>query len=159
MAKATRKRKPAAARGKRRGFADLLDIKPSRAAKKRETPEQRKKMLEQVAQMWVQGWDDFSQSIAVLRVPTLDDVTPPPPSKERRKAGVKPKYDWDAIQARCHQQFDDNGFPENVSAFCRDEIVPWCEQRYGESGTPDIETLRPRVTKWIAAWERSLLPK
>lgn len=72
------------------------------------------------------------------------------------KAGAKPKYDWDAIQARCHQWFNDNGFPDNVSAFCRDEVIPWCDKQYGEDGTPDMETLRPRVAKWVAAWQRSL---
>ncbi len=84
---------------------------------------------------------------------------PVPSPDQRRKAGAKPKYDWDAIQAHCHQWFDDNGYPENLSKFCRDEIIPWCEQRYGADGTPDMETLRAHVTRWIAAWQRSLLPK
>jgi hypothetical protein len=94
---------------------------------------------------------------ALLPATTAGEPMLPP--DQRRKAGAKPKYDWDAIQAHCHQWFDDSGFPENVSAFCRDKIIPWCEQRYGEDGTPDMETLRPLVTRWIAAWERSLLPK
>ena len=96
-------------------------------------------------------------AISQSALATADEPASPP--KQHRKAGAKPKYDWDTIQAHCHQWFNDNGFPENVSAFCRDEVIPWCEQRYGEDGTPDMETLRPLVTRWIAAWGRSLLPK
>jgi hypothetical protein len=96
-------------------------------------------------------------AISQSALATADEPASPP--DQRGKAGAKPKYDWDAIQAHCHQWFDDNGYPENVSEFCRDEIIPWCEQRYGERGTPDVETLRPYVTRWIAASRRSLLPK
>jgi hypothetical protein len=84
---------------------------------------------------------------------------PAPPLGQRRQAGAKPQYDWDAIQARCCQWFNDDGFPDNVSAFCRDKVIPWCQEQYGEEGTPDMETLRPRVAKWVEAWQRSLLPK
>jgi hypothetical protein len=84
---------------------------------------------------------------------------PAPPSDQRRKAGAKPKYDWDVIQIRCYQRFNDDGFPDNVSAFCRHEVLPWCQERYGEDGTPDLETLRSYVTKWIEAWQRWLLPE
>jgi hypothetical protein len=91
-----------------------------------------------------------------LNLPEPSAGEPVASPQQRRKAGAKPKYDWDAIQAYCHQLFYTNGFPENVSAFCRDEIIPWCGQQYGEDGTPDMETLRPLVTRWIAAWVRSL---
>jgi hypothetical protein len=73
MAKtARRKRKPAATSRKRRGFADLLDIKPPRTAKP-PTPAQlreRKKMLEEVAQAWARGM----QGICGIReiVPALE---------------------------------------------------------------------------------------
>jgi hypothetical protein len=82
-----------------------------------------------------------------------------PSPEQRRKAGTKPKYDWDAIQAHCHRCFVENGYPSNVSEFCRDDLIPWCVQRYGEDGTPDMETLRPYITRWIDAWLRSLPPK
>lgn len=75
------------------------------------------------------------------------------------RAGAKRKYDWDAIQAHCHVSFDVNGYPENVSEFCRDDVIPWCVNQFGENKTPDMETLRPYVTKWIAAWRRSLPSK
>lgn len=106
------------------------------------------------------AWRGFLLGLSAplsLPEPLAGELTPSP--QQRRKAGAKPKYDWDAIQAHCYPLFDEHGFPENVSAFCRDEIIPWCEQQYGEDGTPDMETLRPLVTKWIAAWVRSLPPK
>jgi hypothetical protein len=94
-----------------------------------------------------------------LNLPEPPVGEPIPLSPGRRKPGTKEKYDWDAIQARCHQRLEDTAIPENVSKFCRDEILPWCDGQYGEDGTPDIETLRPRVAKWIAAWERAALSK
>jgi hypothetical protein len=96
------------------------------------------------------------RSRAPLPAPATGEPMPPP---ERRKAGAKPKYAWDVIQARCYRAFGDNGYPDNVSAFCQNEIIPWCEKRWGVDGTPDTETLRPLVTKWIDAWNRSLDPR
>jgi hypothetical protein len=162
MAKtAKRKRKPIAATGKRGRIVDLLDIAPRRTAKTPAELRKRKKRLQQFLRALLRKRHEGLKSDRALALPTL---TPPagqsiPSPNQRRKAGAKPKYDWDIIQAHCYQRFDDNGYPENVSAFCRDEIIPWCEQRYGEVGTPDMETMRPLVTKWIAAWQRSLLPK
>jgi hypothetical protein len=78
------------------------------------------------------------------------------PSSQRRKPGAKSQFDWDATQAWCFRRFGDLGFPDNVSAFCRDEVLPWCTKQFGEAGTPDMETLRPRVSGWIDAWRRSL---
>jgi hypothetical protein len=162
MAKtAKRKRKPIAATGKRGHIVDLLDLA---TAKTPPTPQKRKKGLQQFVRALLRNRRKGLKIDRVLALPTLRPPTPPageltPSPKQRRKAGAKPKYDWDAIHAHCHQWFDDNGCPENVSAFCRDEIIPWCEQRYGEDGTPDMETMRPLVTKWMAAWQRSLLPK
>ena len=106
-----------------------------------------------------------SRAHLIARLPAISQSAlaapdEPASSPDRHgKAGAKPKYDWDAIQAHCHQWFDDNGYPENASKFCRDEIIPWCEQRYDESEIPDLETLRPYITRWIAASRRSLLPK
>ena len=106
-----------------------------------------------------------SRAHLIARLPAISQSAlaapdEPASSPDRHgKAGAKPKYDWDAIQAHCHQWFDDNGYPENASKFCRDEIIPWCEQRYDKSEIPDLETLRPYITRWIAASRRSLLPK
>jgi len=104
-------------------------------------------------------WPKVETPAATKPLPIPPTGAPTPSPKQGRKAGTKPKFDWDAIQAHCHQCFNDNGIPENVSAFCRDEIIPWCGEWFGEDGTPDMETLRPLVTKWIAAWQRSLLPE
>jgi hypothetical protein len=76
--------------------------------------------------------------------------------EQRRKVGARPQFDWDAIQAWCSRRFDALGFPNNVSAFCRDEVLPWCTKQFGDAGTPDMETLRPRVSGWTDAWQRSL---
>jgi hypothetical protein len=97
-----------------------------------------------------------TRSRAPLPATAAGEPMPPP---DRRKAGAKPKYDWDAIEAHCHGCFGVDGYPDNVSAFCQYEIIPYCEKRWGVDGTPDFETLRPLVTKWIATWRRSLLPK
>jgi hypothetical protein len=86
-------------------------------------------------------------------------MAPKPLPDQRRKGGRKPEYDWDAIAAYCHRRFYDEGYPENVSAFCQDDVIPWCVKQFGEDGTPDIETFRPYVTRWAAAYVRSLPPK
>jgi hypothetical protein len=80
----------------------------------------------------------------------------PEPSSRRRTPGAKPQFDWDAIQAWCFRRFGDLGFPDNVSEFCRGEVLPWCTKQFGEVRMPDMETLRPRVNGWIDAWQRSL---
>ena len=99
-------------------------------------------------------------SRADVPVPLMETAAGEPKSPpERRKAGVKPKYDWDVIRARCDGWFGEDGYPDNVSAFCQDELIPWCVEKLGEGGTPNSETLRPLVTKWIDAWKRSLDPQ
>jgi hypothetical protein len=83
---------------------------------------------------------------------------PPFSRKVRRTAGAKPKYDWNAIQAYCYRWFSDYGFPDNVSMFCRDNVIPWCVERYDESKIPDEETLRQYVSKCIDGWQRTQPP-
>jgi hypothetical protein len=65
MAKAKRKRKPIAATGK---VVDLLDILPARTAKTPSELRKGKKMLEQFAQMWTQGWQTLEDGFEVRRV-------------------------------------------------------------------------------------------
>jgi hypothetical protein len=125
------------------------------------------------------GGDDVAAPSAVSPPEQSKPVAPEPPPKQsepeegagakadepaspparRRKGGGTPQYEWDVIQAYCYQRFNDYGHPDNVSKFCRDVVIPWCVQRLGEGETPDTETLRPHVTKWIAAWRKSLLPE
>jgi hypothetical protein len=87
--------------------------------------------------------------------PVMAAMSPP----DQRKRGRKPEYDWDAIRAYCDRRFNDDGYPENVSEFCQDDVIRWCVKQFGEGGTPDVETLRPYVARWVAAWIRSLPPK
>jgi hypothetical protein len=104
------------------------------------------------------AWRGWLQGLSTpLTKPLAGEITPSP--QQRRKAGAKPKYDWDTIRAFCYGRFGEDGYPNNVSEFCRDVVLPWCGDRYGEAGTPDMETLRPLVTTWVDAWMRSLPPK
>jgi hypothetical protein len=159
MAKtAKRKRKPIAATGKRGHIVDLLDLA---TAKTPPTPQERKKGLQQFVRALLRNRRKGLKIDRVLALPTLRPPTPPageltPSPKQRRKAGAKPKYDWDAIRAFCYGRFSEDGYPDNVSGFCEDVVLPWCVRRYGEGGTPDTETLRPYVTRWVDAWQRSL---
>jgi hypothetical protein len=93
---------------------------------------------------------------ASVRVVPSEELTVLP--KLRGTAGAKPKFDRDAVQAYCYHWFDDIGVPDNVSKFCRENVIPWCSDRYDEDLIPDEETLRQYVPKWIEAWLRSQLP-
>jgi hypothetical protein len=78
---------------------------------------------------------------------------PSPPSGSTR--GRRPAFDWDALHAECLRRIDDNGCPRNISEFTQDLLL-WCQNQFGEDGTPDHETARKYVTKWIEGWDRSL---
>jgi hypothetical protein len=80
------------------------------------------------------------------------------PPELRGTPGRRAKFDRDEVQAHCYRWCYDNGFPDNVSEFCRDIVLPWCAARYDETEVPEEETLRKYVARWIAAWERSQLP-
>ena len=87
-------------------------------------------------------------------------IWPPPNSEARkeqpkRRGGRKPKYDWDALHAECLRRIDDDGLPSNPSELTKN-LLEWCQQRFGEGGTPEFETARKYVARWIAGWDRSL---
>jgi hypothetical protein len=97
-------------------------------------------------------------------VSTPDEPVPPsatdePAPRRQGGGGRKPEYDWEVIRAYCDRRFYDDGPPENASDFCKKELIPWCEDRYGEEGTPELDTLRKFVGRWKAAWLRMLLPE
>jgi hypothetical protein len=81
----------------------------------------------------------------------LEDV----PAMERKPAGAKAAYDWDALHAECLRRIDDNGLPDNVAQFTT-ALLEWCAVQFGETFTPDFETARKYVPRWIKGWERSL---
>jgi hypothetical protein len=79
------------------------------------------------------------------------------PNARRRHGapGAKPKFDWDAMHTQCLRRIDDDGRPSNISEFTRG-LLDWYQSQFPEGPTPDFDTARPYVVKWIAAWERSL---
>jgi hypothetical protein len=77
------------------------------------------------------------------------------PTTERKPAGAKAGYYWDALHAESLRRIDDNGLPDNVAQFTRD-LLEWCALQFGEAHTPDFETARKYVARWIKGWDRSL---
>jgi len=73
----------------------------------------------------------------------------------KRKVGRKPEFDWDALHTEFFRRIDDNGLPDNVSAFTR-SLLEWYEQQFGRDKAPDFETAYDYVKKWIGGWDRSL---
>jgi hypothetical protein len=105
---------------------------------------------------------EYEYSLPAQIVREIWRTTAPPASEPRkeqpkRKAGGKPEFDWDALHARCVWCIDENGCPDNISQFTRD-LLEWCQNQFDEDATPDFETARKYVVRWIAAWERTLPP-
>jgi hypothetical protein len=76
---------------------------------------------------------------------------------ERRKAGTKRQYDWDALQSECLRRLHDDGEPDNRSAYAR-SLLEWYERQFGADSAPDLKTLIPYLNRWVDSWRRSLPP-
>jgi hypothetical protein len=80
---------------------------------------------------------------------------PDSPSTAPRKAGRKPAFDWDAIHAEVIRRLEESGPPDNLSEFTNNLLL-WCAEQFGEENTPDFETARKYIRRWIEGWDRSL---
>jgi hypothetical protein len=129
MAKtAKRKRKPKRAPAKRDRIVDLLDIRSAKGPRRPPTWSQKKEMV-RLARRVAQGLENIGAATDHLLTPlALPDRwvrsrAEEMPSGQRRKAGAKPKYDWDAIQAHSQQRFYDLGYPSAaIGSACRSRL-------------------------------------
>jgi len=67
--------------------------------------------------------------------------------------GRKPLPEWDDIQVICILRFDQDGVPDNLSAFARELLDEW-EKRFSQTAAPEEDTMRKHVARWAEAFAR-----
>jgi hypothetical protein len=87
----------------------------------------------------------------VLKLWPAATVTPAGASNRGRKE----EFDWECIYVECVHRLIEDGAPSNVSKFA-EEMLSWCQNQLGEKGTPDLQTMRKKITVWISAYKRWL---
>ena len=69
----------------------------------------------------------------------------------KRKAGRKPKFDWDPIIAEFVSRVcQETRNPRPSIRRFTDEMLGWCHETFDENSIPEKSTLRPRIGRWLA---------
>jgi hypothetical protein len=106
-------------------------------------------------------WEFFVRRTDVERWERLyfPTTATPAPSKvpgRWRKPGPKPDFDWEAIEAKCHELMDDNGdfTPDDPDWDCQARLetalMKFCQDTWARE--PGPSTLRERLPDWLSTW-------
>jgi hypothetical protein len=97
----------------------------------------------------VERWERLHPVLAAL---------PPAPSKEKAKPGPKPDFDWEKIEAKCHDLMDENGdfMPDDPEWDCQarleEALMNFCDDTWKRE--PSESTLRAKLPGWLSAWRK-----
>ena len=108
-------------------------------------------------------WEFFVRRTDVERWERLyfPTTATPAPSKvpgRWRKPGPKPDFDWEAIEAKCHELMDDNGdfTPDDPDWDCQARLetalMNFCQKTWRRE--PGGSTLRDKLPGWLLAWRQ-----